>query len=1187
MLLKSLELQGFKTFPEKTTLSFNNGITAIVGPNGSGKSNISDAIRWVLGEQSIKTLRCTKMEDIIFCGTPNKNPKGFAQITLTIENADKKLPFDSDEVAIRRRYYRSGESEYFINNEDVRLKDIHELFMDTGLGRDGYSIISQGKIDSIVSAKSEDRREIFEEAAGISKYRYKKSEAEKKLAKAEENLLRLNDILSELEGRIGPLLEQSQKAQEYLDLSNKHKSMQIGVWLSILEQSGDLLKGQDSKLEISKNQYNEIEIAAQNIVDETDHILEKIKDYNLQVDEKRRSISECEETSIRKAGEISVFKNDILHNEENIERIKGDIEKINFSFSDITGELEKNKENIEALKRLELERKTEADEYRKALDSLIRNLGEFSFEIEKTTKNLSELNNKASSLNIGVLTKNAAVKDFESRVLNFSEELTEKEEELKSTEKLFLSAEKEIENQKTDLDEKINIAKNFEEKLKLQQEKNETQKKEIEKLKFDYEDQVRKIRLLENLEQNLEGFAQGVKFIMKESENGKLSGICGPVSRIIEVPKKYSMAIETALLSAMQNIVVETDDDAKKAIFALKNKNIGRATFLPVSTICGRELNENGLKNCAGFVGIASELCSSDKKYKGILDYLLGRVVVVDNLDNAVLISKKFSYRFKVVTIDGQVVNAGGSLTGGSKGKNSGLLSRASDIEEAKKLAGNLNLKLKGCTSNFESSVSEERILKEKLLQLNEEIAKKRQNKAELEAVCKNYLFRVDSIKNAIAKMFSEKGSIEKKIIELNKQKNADEVKFNDALSAIKFEEEKMAQLDTKRADIDIKKEEINKKIYEANLNVFSVKKEIEVLEQSLSDIEDKKVDKTNQVISLQNEMKSLQSKNEEIEGKIESINNDITLLKESVEVSKQKIVTINSERMNLEKKTTELRVLEREKSNEKEKVSLEIARLQDKRDNLQSEYDEIIGKLWDEYELTRREAMGAFEKIENTPKVLRQLNELRLKIRNLGTVNVAAIDEYKEVSSRYEFLKGQIDDVEKSKKELYRLITDLTSQMKSLFSERFEKINENFNLIFRELFAGGSAKLRMTDPSDVLNSGIEIFVQPPGKIVTHLEALSGGEKAFVSIALYFAIMKVNPAPFCVLDEIEAALDEANVDRFASYLRKMNGNTQFIVISHRRGTMEEADVLYGVTMQNEGISKLLELKASEMAKEYV
>lgn len=1187
MLLKSLELQGFKTFPEKTVLNFNRGITAVVGPNGSGKSNISDAIRWVLGEQAVKTIRCSKMEDVIFNGTTERKAKGFASVTLTILNDDKKLPVDDDEVAITRRFYRSGESEYLINKNEVRLKDIHELFMDTGLGRDGYSMISQGKIDSIVASKNEERREIFEEAAGISKYRYRKAQAQRRLEQTEENLLRLYDIFKELEERIGPLKEQADKAKTYVDWSNKKKAVEIGTWLFTLSKSNEILQDYDSKIAISQSQYDEIEKKLENFNVKLDEFSKEILNRTVSVDEIRRKISECDESVIIKKGQISVLQNDILHNKENVQRLSKEISDLEKNFSTMEISITEKSEKINSLKELLTQNNSELEKNEEILNNLTEKVNASTSKSEGLSDELSRLKNLASEFQIKLITSNSNIENLSQRQAVLEQNINLYEQKINAINEKLLIENNSLNELKIQSENSNLELKNAEINIKNSEKECEKLKQIADKLTLDADAQLRKIRMLEELERNLDGFAYSVKFLMKEVEKNTLSGIHGPVSRLINVPSKYSVAIETALGAAIQNVIVDTEDAAKKAIFLLKNKGVGRATFLPISNIKGYELQEETLNFCQGFIGIASNLCDCDKVYRNILNFLLGKIAVVDNLDNAVVIAKKFSYKFKIVTLDGQVINFGGALTGGSTGKNAGLLNRAEQINFLKKEYDKLSLGAKISKSSYFEMQNNLVEFKKNFETLRQNAQQIKSNLNDTEQKYRQKIMERNSLNSMYEDFYREKSEISKKIKALVEIANNSEKEFNAVRQKIKITEELLLSAGENRTEIAAQREEVSSKINDLQLKIVAVNGEIEKSTFEVNSILENKKSAETQRAKLLSEIDNLNLKNSNIELQITSMADEIEGLQTLSENLNRDITVLNTEKIDFEKNITELRNSEHATLNDKEKIALEIARFEDKKMNVQKEYDAIIARLWDEYELTRREAVANFKVIENTSQIVKELNELRLKIKNLGVVNVAAIEEFQQVSERHQFMKSQINDVEKSKKELYRLINDLTKQMRTLFSEKFAQINDNFGAVFKELFGGGKAHLALTDSSDVLNSGIEIYVQPPGKIVTHLEALSGGERALIAIALYFAIMKVSPAPFCVLDEIEAALDDVNVDRFAAYLRKMNKNTQFIVISHRRGTMEEADVLYGVTMQNEGVSKLLELRATEIEKNFL
>lgn len=1182
MLLKSLEIQGFKTFPDKTTLSFDKGITVVVGPNGSGKSNISDAVRWVLGEQSTRVLRCTKMEDVIFNGTPVRKAQGFAEVTLNIDNTLRQLPFEGDSVAITRRYYRSGDSEYLINKAAVRLKDINELFMDTGLGRDGYSIIGQGKIDSIVAARSEDRREIFEEAAGISRFRYRKEESERKLNQAQENLLRLNDILAELESRVGPLKEQAEKAKKYLEWAGEKRTLEIGLWLNTLEKSGQILREHEDKILIARNQHEASERELDDIDRQIEENYRKSGECTARVDEIRQQVAELEESAAKKDGEASVLQNDILHHNENIERIRREIEQSNLSGQDMDRDiLEKNRQ-IEEKSQYINDQTAQAKKFEEQIEQIRKNMSDTAEKIDDCTRQIAELTAQATEAKVAKMTAVSSIAEIQLRISQIAESVRSKKLQ---AEKLQ-AAEEEAKKKLAEADERIhalsNSVKGYEMRLATRRKRMEDLKKQSDALHLDAQEHSRRAHLLEELERNLEGFSQSVKVIMKEARRGTISGIHGPVSRLIKVPQQYAVAIETALGAAMQNIVVGNEQDAKRAIQLLKQRDSGRATFLPLSTIRGRELQETGLKECPGYIGTAGSLCGCDEKYKGILNSLLGRIAVAEDLDSAVAIAKRYGYRFRIVTLDGQVVNAGGSLTGGSLAKNAGLLSRASEIERMKAQAAELQAKAQEAAAALKSAAEEVSAAEASLSASKGELATAQEERFKMDAERGRMAADLAAVRNDLQTLQEEEKAA---TLRLNGQREAQtaaqerEEEISRKQAALQAELDKISG---SRSGLNQTADELNARLQEIRMACLSAEKDVESLRAAIADIERRKLDHAGRAQSLKEEIKAAQEECVKLRGQIESLRQEAQNMRETAKKCSGQIEELNAKRMEYERLSVELRAKEHEKSAEKEKIGHELARLEERKENLQKEYDEIISRLWEEYELTRREAEEVGAKIENPLQAQKRLNELKGKIKALGTVNVGAVEEYKEVSERYEFMKAQIADVEKSREELKKLIGDLTHQMHELFLARFKQINENFKGTFRELFGGGNAELSLCDPEDILNTGIDISVQPPGKIITHLESLSGGEKALVAIALYFAIMKVNPPPFCVLDEIEAALDDVNVNRFAAYLRRMTKNTQFIAITHRRGTMEEADVLYGVTMQDEGISKLLELRISEI-----
>lgn len=1184
MRLKSLEVQGFKTFPDKTKLSFEQGITSVVGPNGSGKSNISDAIRWVLGEQSPKSLRCSKMEDVVFNGTDKRKRQGYAEVTLNIDNSDRFLDFNGDDIAVTRRYYRSGESEYLINKAAVRLKDINELFMDTGLGRDGYSMIGQGKIDSIVSSKSEERREIFEEAAGISRYRYRKIEAERKLKNTEDNLLRLRDIVTELEERVEPLRKQSEKAQQFLTYSEEKRGLEIALWLLTLDKSQDSLKQQDEKISIARAQYEEAEQTLQNIQTETEEIYSKNGLLSAQIENIRNEISQKESEISQKKSLISVAENDILHSNENIDRINNEILQTEQSADSLEKTILEKQDRIAVLDSEIIEKQKKYSEIYEKLNIINLDSSKNGDLLQEVTAELSVLTSQSADARVIDMTSESTIAELTTRINALENSKAEKTSQTAELEEIFKAYIEDLSETNDEINSLKNSIDGLELKLSSKEKKRNEYKSESEKLSLDVKEHLRKISFLENLERNFEGFSKSVKVVVSASKNGKLHGICGPVSRVISVPSKYGVAIETALGGAMQNIVVNTDEDAKQAIRYLKSTDGGRATFLPLNTIKSRELRENDLDDCYGFVGVASELCSCEEKYNNILGSLLGKIVIAEDLNSATAIAKKYSYRFKVVTLDGQVVNAGGSLTGGSLNRNTGLLSRASEIEQLKKLTDELQNKAKAAENMCEQVSREYSSIEAELLGTRADLSNKQQEFVRLEAEKRACESELNNAKSVIDNSDNEIKDCKSRIEKLKESGAQAKKQLAELNSKIAKAEEKVNAVTGNRAELTQKREELTTLLQNIRLEIVTAQKDIDALNSEIvfaqntgSDHEDKKAELLKQIETINDSVNETQNR-------IKSLNAEIIAIENEQKALYNKIEEINTQKDALEKRSAEIRNFERDKNAECETSGRELARLEERKINLQKQYDDIISKLWEEYELTKREAEENAIEIEDSAKANKRLSELKQKIKGLGNVNVSAIEEYKEVSERYGFMSKQVNDVEKSKKEIERLINDLTKQMKEVFVESFDRINKNFTYTFKELFGGGTASLSLSDPENILTSGIDILVHPPGKIVVHLDALSGGEKALVAIALYFAIMKVRPAPFCVMDEIEAALDDVNVYRFASYLRRLTDNTQFILITHRRGTMEEADVLYGVTMQDEGISKLLELRSTEVAE---
>lgn len=1185
MILKSLEIQGFKSFPDKTKLEFDQGLTAVVGPNGSGKSNISDAVRWVLGEQSSKTLRGEKMEDVIFNGTAARKGQGFAQVSLHIDNSDRGLGIESDEVTITRKYYRSGESEYLINGSNVRLKDINELFMDTGIGKYGYSMIGQGRIAEIVGAKSNERREIFEEASGISKFRYRKTESERRLKLAEENLLRLRDILVELEDRVGPLKQQSEKAKKYLEYAEQRKVMELSLWVHTLEQSTVKMRAHLDKLTLSKADYEKSEQQLKKLEEQTADVYAQMENCLIQVDELRREKEMAKEQSAEKLSKKAVFENDIEHHLAEIERIKGELNAHSSTNTEIDESIEAKKQDIENAKEKLTQVDKKVSEKQEELLSLTKETDEHTGLASQLTDELNHQALRITELRMSIVSSDDTVKTLDERIAAISEGTELREEQLRSAKAEKQEIDEGLEEINDKGNELSNSIQGYEMKLGSRKKKLDEVLAKFNDIDFKIKEKLQKANLLADLEQNMEGFAYSVKSILKAVKNNELKGVLGTVSQLISVDSKYSVAVETALGGAMQNIVVENESTAKAAITKLKEQKAGRATFLPITSVKGSMLNESGLSAIDGYVAIASELVKSDSKYSGIVASLLGRTVVAEDLDTAVVIAKRYSYKFRIVTLDGQVVNAGGSFTGGSQNKNQGILSRKNDIEKLQAEAKKLESEKVGLTDELNALKAETAELEAQVVAINSEIITLSEDKIRFEGELKRVEHIVSELRNAIESAEDEIESAENKKAGLIKSKKEAEQLLVEAEGIVSTKKAELLELEGSKSGLDTKRDELSNLISELKLNKLELQKDIENANNSINELEQRKQSADTQSSSLNERMDELNSSIEQLNAQIKALVDESQELDKNADEIDLKITEVSKKRNEMEASTASIKNEQKALADTKEGLGREVARLEEQKINMEKESETIINKMWEEYNLTRSEADDIAQKIDNVIVAQKELNEVKSKIRGLGSVNVEAIEEYKEVSERYEFLLAQVTDAEKSRDELVSLINELTKQMQTIFSESFTQINENFKRIFTELFGGGSGELILTDEKNVLDSGIEISVQPPGKLIKNLSSLSGGEQAFVAIAIYFAILKVRPAPFCILDEIEAALDESNVVKYARYLRNISDKTQFILITHRRGSMEEADVLYGVTMQEKGVSKLLKLNVGEIEQQ--
>ena len=1001
MYLKALEIQGFKSFPDKTRLTFEKNITAIVGPNGSGKSNISDAILWVMGEQRSKALRGSKMEDVIFGGTEKRGALGYAQVSLIIDNSGHIFDSDSSEIMLTRRYYRSGESEYYINRESVRLKDINNLLMDTGLGRDGYSIIGQGRIGEIVSSRSTDRREVFEEAAGISRYRYRKEEAERKLEKTEENLLRINDKIEELEMQVGPLKKQAETAKQYLRLRDELKVQEVSAWMATLDKLHEQSEIVNTEYEQTKKSLEQAKDELQALYASSGSISERMHCKDVESEQARERLSAAEGQAAQCESMAAVLRADVKSSKESMDRMLGDI----------------------------AEQENRVRGVQQSIDESLGRMAEIDHELTTVREELTANSNMVEGCRMKLGGRESSVAQLSDRVNKIS----------------------------------------------------------VEARSMDS-----RIAMLSEMEKDYEGYSKAVKTVMREAGRGNLKGIHAPVANLIRADDEFALAIETALGAAGQNIVVDTQNDGRRAIELLKKYDSGRATFLPADTIRGNVMRDAPV-NDPGFVGIASELAQYDAKYKDIFENLLGRTVIAEAMTDAIRISKNNGNRLRIVTLDGQLINAGGSMTGGSSAKGTGIISRANELEKLRKQREKLAENEKSYTQQLERAKTD-------LAAVRYQLDMKLEEQAE--------------IKSRLSSLEAEKRAVESSAAQLK------------------------LLLESLTGDSQARREAVE---------------------------------------AYQRKIDSFNERLKEKEAEIAAIN-------EKAKAIKNEIAEISRSKMELEGKRTRADKEAQERNGDILDLERKVAKIEQKKLAADMEEKQIMDKLWENYELSHTAAQAMRQPVESLPKANKLISELRRQINALGTPNLGAIEEYDRVSERYGFLSGQRDDVTKAKSELVGIIKEITSQMEEVFVERFKEIDECFRQTFLELFGGGKAALRLEDENDVLNCGIEIKVQPPGKALTNLSLLSGGEMAFVAIALYFAILKVRPTPFCVMDEIEAALDEANVTRYAEYMRRMSDKTQFLVITHRRGTMEEADMLYGVTMQEKGVSTVIELDLEDAQK---
>ena len=1180
MYLKRLELQGFKSFADKTNLEFMPGITTVIGPNGSGKSNISDAIRWVLGEQSMKSLRGSKTEDIIFAGTQNRKSLGFAEASIVIDNSDGKLPIEYTEVTVTRRIYRNGESGYFINKTPCRLKDVLELFMDTGIGKDGYSIIGQGKIDEILSNKSEDRRRIFEEAAGIVKYRTRKQESEKKLEQTKLNLLRINDILSEIEANIEPLRLQSEKAKKFLSLREELKSIEIGLFLfnidSYKEKITEILKDSEvfvSQKEAEENKQNVLQNLKQNLKIELDELTNSIESTQNLSFESSKQIEQIN-------SDINVANERIANNKENFDRYLIDIEELKSRISELEEEKTYRLEKKTNLSNNREKFAKELEEKEKALADVSAKLTEEETKIEAKKKKIEENTDlkyeKKEAINtIDINNENMVKREktVKDEISNTISELDQKRLLKSDISKTFA----EIEKQRNDFNKRLEEINN---KKDESTSKIKTFESKINNLTMEYRTKQSKYKFLVDMEKEKEGYQRSVKSLLLECDkNSSLSkGMHDVLANLISVPEEYQTAIEMVLGGALQNIVTDTEEDAKKLIDYLRNNKLGRASFLPISSVKGKRPDRLIKNNLSGVIGIAADLVKADKKYEGIILNLLGKTVVVDNMDTAIILARQNSYGFKIVTLQGDILNSSGSMTGGSTTqKSSNIIGRATQIKTLEKELDKLNSEIEKISKekeDFENSISD----------LLEEVISLEKTSQEQEIVYATEKQRIVSLEESISKLETTLKNLKLELVEIDKNK---ELNKNHKLALeqeLNQMEEETYSLSQEIKAFAERNKDTQKYIDDLNFDITNLKISVSSFDESSNSL-DEILERINQ--DIENNQKAIDIKkaqrekilqdNENIENEILSLNNKIEEIKQQVNTASTKVEELKQERIsknnNLAK--TEEEILSQFETIEN--LKSQISKLDVKKSKLEVELEQIVNKMWEDYELTPNNAVN-YEKPANVSQTTKKVKELRDEIKNLGSINIDSIEEYKQTKERYDFMCEQRLDLENSSNKLKKVILDMTKTMKEQFEKQFKVINKNFGEVFAELFGGGKAELKLTDEENILECGIEIEVQPPGKKLQSMTLLSGGEKAFTAIALLFAILKINPAPFCVLDEIEAALDDVNVYRFADYLKNFTKHTQFLVITHRKGTMEVANTVYGITMEENGISKLLSMK---------
>ena len=1180
MYLKRLELQGFKSFADKTVLEFKSGITSVIGPNGSGKSNISDAIRWVLGEQSMKSLRGSKSEDVIFAGTQARKSLGFAEVSMVIDNTDGKLPIEYSEVTVTRKIYRSGETGYFINKTPCRLKDVLELFMDTGIGKDGYSIIGQGKIDEILSNKSEDRRKIFEEAAGIVKYRTRKEESEKKLEQTKLNLLRINDILSEIESNIEPLKLQADKAKKYLDLREELKNIEVGLFLHNISEYKEKLEKIVEDIQIVEEQNTAENEKMQNLQDAKQKLKNEIDEITAKIEEVQNLSFESTNQIEKINSEIGISKERIQNNQANNERLTNEIAEIKQRIAELEDEQKQKLSKKEDLASNREKFQKELDEKQKELEELTKKLSDKELEIEEKKQKIEQDTDKKYEIASEISSIDANVENIEKREKSANAEiqsLTLEIDSARNQKQEMSKAFYEIEAKKNEL---ANSLKEKSDKKETSMQKIKDFDTTLNNLAYETNMKESRLKFLIETEREKEGYTRSVKSLLTACEkDSKLNkGINGVLANLISVDKKYEVAIEMCLGQATQNIVTDTEEDAKKLVEYLRANKLGRASFLPVSSVKGRKLDRIIKNSTEGVIGVASDLVKCDKKYEQIILNLLGRTLIVENMDTAIQMAKLNSYSFRIVTLEGDIISNTGSITGGSiQTKTVNILGRSREIEELEKTLKELKEKKEKCTK-------EKAEYTESVTDVIEEVTRIEKELQDIEVVYATENQKILNAGDSIAKLEARRDKLKKEVEELSKQKIDNRDKKEEKQEAINDLSKEIEDLSKVVEEFALNNKDNQKYIDDLNFDITNLKISVNSFDESGNSIDEIveriKQDIENNKQSISNKEESINKANEEkanLEESITNLEEQIKQIKSDVENSANIVETLKANRLEANEKLKKAEEEISSQFNTIEDIKGQLVKLDVRKTKLEQDLEQVVNNLWVEYELTPNNA-EEYKKPENVQKAARDVNSLRTQIKELGSINVDSIEEYKKTKERYDFMCEQRLDLENTTVKLRNIISEMTQTMKEQFIEKLNEINKNFNEVFVELFGGGKAELKLEDESNVLECGIDIQAQPTGKKLQNMMLLSGGEKAFTAIALLFAILKINPAPFCVLDEIEAALDDVNVYRFAEYLKKFSKETQFLVITHRKGTMEAANTVYGVTMEENGVSKLLSMK---------